>query len=183
MNCKTCYKQRTPVQRPFALARFHFVSQRNGTGRPGLAPSPHRGGCQAQAPPWLLICRQGSPVTFWLARLPPLFVRQLYQLGGWCVQAQVLPLIDKHGQVPSPAALTQARSALVLQEACMHYLTPGHLGSRASQARGLGAGGRERSCLQEPRRQVSLPRITPTFPAQALSHTPLCLGDDSSPET
>lgn len=89
---KTCYKQRILGQRPPALARLYLASQCNRTGQPGLAPSPHMGGCQAQAPPWLVICRQGSPMTLWLARLPPLFVGQLYQLGGWCVQSQVLPL-------------------------------------------------------------------------------------------
>lgn len=48
-------------------------------------------GCQVQAPPRLVICRQGSPMTLWLALLPLLFVEQLYQLGCWCVQSQVLP--------------------------------------------------------------------------------------------
>lgn len=64
-------------------------------------------GCQAQALLWLVICLQGSPMTFWLALLQPLFVGQLYQLGCWRAQSQVLPLlVDKHGQVPTPTATT-----------------------------------------------------------------------------
>lgn len=113
---KTCcgYKRRILIQKPAlhpsAWARLFFVSHSlssNLTGQAGLAWLPalawevlptglmnvQQDGCQVQAPPWLLICSQGSPMAFWPALLPPLFVGQLYQPGCWCVQSQVLAFV------------------------------------------------------------------------------------------
>lgn len=90
------------VQRPPRLGQAILcfpVSHSQPGPTPGLAwelaNRPHK--CPAERlpsslPPLAHYLPAGFSHDFLAGLLPPLFVGQLYQLGCWCVQSQVLPL-------------------------------------------------------------------------------------------